>query len=321
MMRAVRLSAKCVRKAESVVAAPLRILIYHRVAAPSSDPWGLAVSPDNFDAQMAAIAMQASAQPWDAALSSRWARRPLRSKARFVITFDDGYADNLYRALPALERHGIPAVFFIATGFLDKQYFWWDRLAELVLGDSALDGVLLAAVASGLTTAGEADQLKVLSAEEVHLRLYGLLAACEFDDREQILDDMTSAVRFEPTDPMSRPLTSDELVDFARHPLVSIGCHTHRHSKLSTVDLQEAAWDIRAGAEHLQQLLGNETRPFAYPHGKHNKSVVGSVKAAGFNIAVTTVPRAVSAVDHALALPRRPTSNIPADEFAVTQRL
>jgi peptidoglycan/xylan/chitin deacetylase (PgdA/CDA1 family) len=36
-----------------------------------------------------------------------------------LITFDDGYRDNLENALPVLRRHGYPAVVFVPIGFLD----------------------------------------------------------------------------------------------------------------------------------------------------------------------------------------------------------
>jgi len=36
-----------------------------------------------------------------------------------LITFDDGYRDNLENALPTLQRHGYPAVVFVPLGFLD----------------------------------------------------------------------------------------------------------------------------------------------------------------------------------------------------------
>ncbi len=43
---------------------------------------------------------------------------PLPRKA-VLITFDDGYRDNLENAAPILLRHGYPAVIFVPTGLLD----------------------------------------------------------------------------------------------------------------------------------------------------------------------------------------------------------
>jgi len=44
------------------------------------------------------------------------------------ITFDDGYLDNFENAAPILERFGLPATFFVATGFIGTdQVAWWDR--------------------------------------------------------------------------------------------------------------------------------------------------------------------------------------------------
>ena len=39
--------------------------------------------------------------------------------AAVLITFDDGYRDNLENALPILQQRGYPAVIFVPIGFLD----------------------------------------------------------------------------------------------------------------------------------------------------------------------------------------------------------
>jgi peptidoglycan/xylan/chitin deacetylase (PgdA/CDA1 family) len=44
-------------------------------------------------------------------------RRPLPPQA-VLITFDDGYRDNLENAVPILQRYGYPAVLFVPIGYL-----------------------------------------------------------------------------------------------------------------------------------------------------------------------------------------------------------
>jgi peptidoglycan/xylan/chitin deacetylase (PgdA/CDA1 family) len=48
-----------------------------------------------------------------------------------VLTFDDGYADNLL-AKSLLEKRGLAATLFLSTGALDSSHeFWWDELERI----------------------------------------------------------------------------------------------------------------------------------------------------------------------------------------------
>ena len=51
----------------------------------------------------------------------------LDSNGKYVlVTFDDGYFSNA-KALPVLERHGLPAALFVSTDHvLQGKAFWWD---------------------------------------------------------------------------------------------------------------------------------------------------------------------------------------------------
>src|SRR5687768_1775617 len=106
------------------------ILLYHRVARIAHDPWALAVPPDLFAEQMEALSRTRRVVPL-----TRLAEELERGRARanwIAITFDDGYADLLHEAVPAMQSFDCPATMFVTTGALGGDGFWWDRLSEAV---------------------------------------------------------------------------------------------------------------------------------------------------------------------------------------------
>jgi peptidoglycan/xylan/chitin deacetylase (PgdA/CDA1 family) len=68
-----------------------------------------------------------------------------------LITFDDGYRDNLENALPILQRHRYPAVIFVPIGFLegDRPLPHEEALRTLGVRNETVDWDELAALESG----------------------------------------------------------------------------------------------------------------------------------------------------------------------------
>ena len=95
----------------------LRVLMYHKIKdVPENSvtiPVGL------FDEQMAQLG-ELGYRPvsLDDVLAYYLDGVPLPAKA-LLITFDDGYRDNLENAVPVLQRYGYPAVIFVPIGYLD----------------------------------------------------------------------------------------------------------------------------------------------------------------------------------------------------------
>ena len=94
-------------------------LIYHRVGDASGQELEL---PDAvFDAQMAELAASGRATTLDRALDAVAGPEPPHPAADpVVVTFDDGTADFVDRAVPILVRHGIPALLYVATDFVER---------------------------------------------------------------------------------------------------------------------------------------------------------------------------------------------------------
>ena len=95
------------------------ILMYHEIAARPDTKSRLAVSPDQFAAQVeylhdAGFTTLTFTQA-AAALAGDPGRLPERA---VVLTFDDGYADFHSQALPLLDKYGFTATVFVTTGWI-----------------------------------------------------------------------------------------------------------------------------------------------------------------------------------------------------------
>jgi peptidoglycan/xylan/chitin deacetylase (PgdA/CDA1 family) len=94
----------------------LRVLMYHKVNDLPGNPLTMPVSL--FDEQMDQLRrLRYRVVDLDAVLAHYVDGVPLPEHA-VLITFDDGYHDNLEHAAPVLQKYGYPAVLFVPIGYL-----------------------------------------------------------------------------------------------------------------------------------------------------------------------------------------------------------
>ena len=124
----------------------LRVLMYHRIFgdADTTQRDNLFVSQSTFESQLRWL-LQEGYRPLRLGelLEQIEGSHPRFSDDTFLITFDDGYRDNLLLALPVLEALQIPAVIFLVSSFTENAEAEEDRnylnLSELrQLSDSGL---------------------------------------------------------------------------------------------------------------------------------------------------------------------------------------
>jgi peptidoglycan/xylan/chitin deacetylase (PgdA/CDA1 family) len=118
------------------LAAPAPILMYHyvRTVDAGADPLGyeLSVEPALFEEHLAWLANNGYTGIRLDLMLRCLRGEPVCPPRPVVITFDDGYADAYESALPALQRHGFTATFYIVSGFVGQPaYMSWDQLAQL----------------------------------------------------------------------------------------------------------------------------------------------------------------------------------------------
>jgi peptidoglycan/xylan/chitin deacetylase (PgdA/CDA1 family) len=113
----------------------LTILTWHRIAedlGAGFDRGVVAASPLQFDRQLAILKENFSVIDTADLVKYREEGRALPPNPA-LLTFDDGYRDNLTLALPILKKHGVKAVFFVPTGFMGEgKLFSWERIGALI---------------------------------------------------------------------------------------------------------------------------------------------------------------------------------------------
>jgi peptidoglycan/xylan/chitin deacetylase (PgdA/CDA1 family) len=203
-----------------------------------------------------------------------------------AITFDDGYADNHDVALPILQKHGLAATFFIATGFLDGGRMWNDGVIEAVRR-TALPMLHLASVIEGLS-----EPLSLADWDQKRAAIYRILAHIKYLPLQERDAAVAALARYcavaLPDDLM---MTSDQVRGLQRAGM-QIGAHTVSHPILAKLDRDSMRREIAQGKERLESVINAPVTLFAYPNGKpdedYNAVSVEVVKSLGFRAAVST---------------------------------
>lgn len=103
------------------------ILAYHKISDDSMSPY--AIPPEDFDKQMRYLYEQGyqtiNMVELRDLLEEKRLGKPtkLGTQKYIVLTFDDGYKDNLEFATPILQKYGFKASIYIITGFVNRDEF------------------------------------------------------------------------------------------------------------------------------------------------------------------------------------------------------
>ncbi|MEJ8476151.1 polysaccharide deacetylase family protein [Roseibium algae] len=238
-----------------------------------------------------------------------------------VLTFDDGYRDNLEIAYPILKKLKAPFTIFVSSGLIDRTTeLWWIALERIIGANDALH----------LSDYGGKDVVCRTSCEKeacyVQLTKWLTHDVSEYDQRV-IIRSLADRYDFDLSALADElMMTWDELRQLGQDPLVTLAAHTHAHHALARLNDADADADIWTGIARMQSELGRKPKHFAYPYG--NMTAVSErdatlLLAAGFSSAVTTLPGVLKSVNarDLMMLPRVSLNGRFQDPYVIDQYL
>jgi len=240
----------------------VRSLMYHRFS-PEYLHDARFVDPQTLETQIKYICYHYTVIDPDQHLEALNGRVPGRCPV--AVTVDDGYADFHDVAYPIFREFGVPAMLFVATGFISREiWFWWDKLAYLM--KKASPGEYL------VDTGAKTVSLDLTSVAGRNTSWHRVADQCRFmrDERKESLlfglaDQL--GIRLPAVPPFEyAPTTWDLIRDMDRNG-IKFGAHTVHHPILTRVQSHVAAEEITESKKQLEQELGHHINWFAYPQG------------------------------------------------------
>lgn len=288
------------------------VLMYHRVlneserAATGSHP-GMVVTRTTFEAHMRLLRQRFTP------LTLREFAGRLRARQTFadsscLITFDDGWRDNLVHAMPALRAHQVPAAIFLPVNFVGtRRLFAREGFTHLVMRarETAMDSSRAARIRALLAGASLAYLLDIAS-DDPRATVIEAIGAAPVDASIETLVGALAIELGVQIDELGTPdafMAWSEVESLAREG-VAFGGHGAEHRRLALLPSDERDAEIHHSKAVLASRLSPDVWAFAYPNGSCNDEVAAAVGAAGYELAFTTEPGVVTCGDNPLLLRR-----------------
>lgn len=310
------------------------VLMYHRVAEPESDVWEVAVSPAIFEQQLQVLKQSYHVIPLKELVEGL--KKGAIKRNTVAITFDDGYVDNYLTAKPLLERYGLPATFFIASGNVGQpREFWWDELEHLILFTETLPAIM------DMEVAGEEITFDLGEEAELNASLRQQLQAWKACEEEPPTKRSILFYRLwenlKPLPPLEqqaqlqkiriwagatvaarqscRSMSREQLQDLGQGSLFDLGAHTVSHVALAYHAPEFQEKEILENRSFLTEVAQNKIDLLTYPYGNYNNESMAIAGKAGFDAAFTTEEKAIAKYSHPYRLGRFQVKNVGAPAF------
>ena len=263
------------------------ILMYHRIADESFDPWEIAVGPRNFADQLSWLTRNRTPISLGE-FADLYRRRALPDDA-VAVTFDDGYACTAAVAAPLLERFAVPATVFVPAGLIGRaRTFWWDELQQnpVVPSPAASVHALGQDWEIGQPHRGDAvwpsDSRKRTPRQSGFFTLWSRLQPLPASKIEEAMAELR-AHGSKGTKASHRLMTVDEARSI-KSDRISFGSSTITHTSLPTLSAADKALEISDGMKACEELVGAKPVQLRLPVWRFRWRMRGAGGEGGFRV-------------------------------------
>lgn len=208
-------------------------------------------------------------------------------KHSFAVTFDDGFENNASVAAPVLDDLGVPATFYVTTGFVGSESRSWTDEIEAALEQSG--AVQLEGLTHDIDGYYASAHEKITLMDRIRTYVKGDSSVDPYEFAARVI-----AKAGRPTHSFDHDLDAklgwDQLRALAEHPLFTIGGHSHTHRSLAFLSDEDLEDEISRSIRLLTEATKREITHYSYPEGmarSYSETVIAALKRHGIICAPT----------------------------------
>ena len=194
-----------------------------------------------------------------------------------LVTFDDGWADNLEYALPITQQFAIRPLLLVTTGAIGKPILSWQELLYSAWRINLLQSNVVKKISAVIQQPVD----NVITEQDIRSLIQAIQHCPERvrDAAVELIDTISL--------PHSRQmLNTEQLNQLAKG--FDLGTHGVRHEPLTQSENPGA--ELQQVREQLQEMTGQPLAlSMSFPHGRHNDDVMQITKNVGYTMIFTGI--------------------------------
>lgn len=242
------------------------ILMYHRIFDIQNHEIDIDVDyliiPEEFKRQIEYISRNYNIISFDNFIEY-YENKTKLPKNSIIITIDDGYKDCYTNVYPTLKKYKVPAMFFIATDYIDSQeLYWWDKVAYGINNTDLLS--------FSVPELGAYTLENPVKRPKVKREICKKLRRVSEENKNRIVSELLHILKVE-FDSINKDLflTWEEIKEMGENGM-DFGAHTCSHAILTKVPYEQAEYEIMESKRVIESQINKKVNFFSYPSGTIN---------------------------------------------------
>ena len=213
-------------------------------------------------------------------------------KNKYVVTFDDGFFNNLKYALPILKKYNIPHIIYLTTNYVDKNLISWIDRIDIAI-DSCKEKQIYSNIFRKKFKLGSKKN-KIMFLNFIRKKFKILKKKDLNSFAEKLLKDLNLKSPLSSESDLDKKLSWKNIIQMRNNNLTEFGGHSHNHNILGHLSKPQYVNEINKSLNFLKKKGKINIKHYSYPEGfktSFNSDIIKLLKKKNIKTCVTTLTK------------------------------